>query len=429
MMKILAYIFIICICFFFSCNFERNKKLESINRIYTPETINYFYELAFHHDSFPKKCISLSKWSNDIYYFIEGDTLTGDKYNILNAVNQINSLQLPIKIHEVLSRDSANLFFVFTPGKNTRALGRAIKESSDDHVKSAKIEIHKESDYTINIGPNRRMTILHEMMHVLGLSGHSYTYLNSLLIKGFTSYTTELPEIDKQVIKLLYEPFFKAGYTCKRFNEDFASVLYHVSTSEKFYSYVKKEHVKKALLDTIFKYGLVKHNKYEECVAKFSSEVFIRVSGDYSADFIDQIQKTISEINNATEMLRLVYIKKDTLLPDVGIYYTFKKDSLIKYSIESTVKTKSYWDLLLPRVIQARIQIVYKNKHKMQMAIANSLFRAVCIETQESDFFTICNGDIHLKPIYKDILKVYYSASLYPGFTKSELAKIINKLP
>lgn len=431
-MKLLTYTFIICICFIFSCNFEGDKKIKRIKRLYTPESINYFYELTFFRENlFPKKKTSLSKWRDDIYFFIEGDTLPGDKYNILNAVNQINSLELPIKIHEVLSRDSANLFFVFTPGKfkDSPALGRVDTEISDDYAKSAKIEIHNESDSSLNIGLTRRMTVLHEMMHALGLHGHSYTYPNSLLVQSFTSYTTELPEIDKQVIKLLYEPYFKAGYTSKRFDEDFASVLYHVSTPDKFFSYVKKEHVKKALLDTIFKYGLVKHKNDEECVAKFSSEVFVRVSGDYSEDFIDQIQKTIGEINNATEMLRLVYVKKDTLLPDVGIYYTFKKDSLMKYSIESTVKTKSYWDLLLPRGIQARIQIVYKNKHKMQMAIANSLFRAVCMKTQESDFFTICNGEIHLKPIYKEILKVYYSASLYPGFTKSELAKIINKLP
>lgn len=421
---------LILFCFFSqSCSLVKKKEIEQIKREYSEETLNYLYEVAFHDCEYPKRDKNLWKWGKDIGFYIDGDTLPGDRQRVLNAINQISTLKLPIKIHEKAKRDSANLLFLFTTYKQPGVFGSTKTDIVNNFIDSVKISISYDPNDSLTFGIRRQATILHEMMHALGLTGHSYKYSNCVLILNFTNYTTVLTDLDKHVIDLLYDPVFPAGYTCKQFEQDFANVLYHISTGEKVSLLIKEGKIKKESLEYIYKFGLIKSKNpaEEECMVKFTLPVVVRVKGDYSSDFADQIKKTINEINNTTDKLSFIYAQGEALLPDAGVYYTFRKDSSLEYSIESKVQNTTYFDLRFPYIIKSEIQITFKNAQKMQMAIANSLYSSVILQSDTTDFFLFEKDDLHLKPFYKEVLKAYYNPFLTPSITKSELAKILNR--
>lgn len=421
---------LILFCFFSqSCSLVKKKEIEQIKKEYTVETLNYLYEVAFHDNEFPKKDKNLLKWEKDISFYIDGDTLPGDKHSILSAINEISALNLPITINEKASRDSANFLFLFTSAKPRNELGNTRINIVNNCIDSIKIEIFYDPHDSLTFRIRRRATILHEMVHALGLPGHSNNYSKGVLTLGFTNYTIKLTDLDKQVINLLYEPDLKAGYTCKQFESDFANDLYHIAKIEKVTSLIKKDILKKESLEYIYKYGLTKSkNQAEgECIVKFSLPVVVRVKGDYTSEITDQIEKAINEINKATNKLSLVYAHGETLLPDAGVYFAFKRDSSMEYSVRSQIQNTSLFNLRFPYLIKSEILIDFKNVQKMQMVIANSLYHSVCLLSDTSNCFIFEKDNLRLMPVYSEILKDYYNPYLAAGFTKNELEKILNR--
>jgi hypothetical protein len=428
-MRNLVYYLVVLSFFLQGCNFGRGKAIKRINDNYSEEAINYLYEVAFHDSEFPKKDKNLWKWEKDISFFIDGDTLPGDKQSILSAINEINALNLPITINEKACRDSADFFFLFTSGKPRDELGSTKINIINNYIDSVKIEIFYDPHDSLTFGIRRRATILHEMMHALGLPGHSNNYSNGVLILGFTNYTCKLTDLDKQVINLLYESALPAGYACKQFEYDFADVLYHIANVEKVSSLIKKGILKKKSLEYIYKYGLTKskNQAQEECIVKFSLPVVVRVKGDYTSEITDQIKKAINEINKATNKLSLVYAQGETLLPDAGVYFAFKRDSSMEYSVQSQIQNTSYFNLRFPYLIKSEIQIDFKNVQKMQMVIANSLYHSVCLQSDTSNCYLFEKDNLHLMPVYSEILKDYYNPFLTSGLTKNDLENILDR--
>jgi hypothetical protein len=428
-MRNLVYLLVVVSFFLQGCNLGRDKAIKRINDNYPEEVINYLYEVAFHDNEYPKKDKNLWKWEKDISFFIDGDTLPGDKQSILSAVNEISALNLPITINEKASRDSANFLFLFTSAKPRNELGNTRINIVNNCIDSIKIEIFYDPHDSLTFGIRRRATILHEMVHALGLPGHSNNYSKGVLTLGFTNYTIRLTDLDKQVINLLYESALPAGYACKQFESDFADVLYHIANVEKVSSLTRKGIIKIESLEYIYKYGLTKSKNQArgECIVRFSSPVAVRVKGDYNSDFTDQIKNTIKEINKTTNKLSLIYAEGEDLLPDAGVYFTFKRDSSMEYSVESRIQNTSYFNLRFPYLIKSEIQIDFKNAQKMQMVIANSLYHSVCLQSDTSNCYLFEKDNLHLMPVYSEILKDYYNPFLTAGLTKNELENILNR--
>ena len=197
----------------------------------------------------------------------------------------------------------------------------------------------------------------------------------------------------------------------------------------KFSSFVNEQRIDKKSLGSIHQYGLFKpkDKSQEECIVKFSFPAVVKVQSDCPAEFTEMIKNAIQRINESTDNLRLVFAKQKDLNGYDGVYYTFRRDTSMKHSLEVTNKSVIYWDLRFPRMCKSEVLIKYRNATITQLDIANSLYRSIC-PTGMNDPFELMEDEIHLTPEFKEILKVYYHPSLPSGFTKSDLGEVINEL-
>ncbi|MES2733628.1 MAG: DUF2927 domain-containing protein [Bacteroidota bacterium] len=422
-------LFILNTLYLSNCNFTKNNEIELIKNKYSAASINYFYEVALFHHDYPQKIKSISKWKKDIYFSMKGHPILGDRNKLLRVIDQINRLNLPINIYEA-DKDSIPNLVIYFGVKNQLNLGESVGNStvnaSNDEINNVRINIKYEDLDSSLFNVKREAVILHEIVHSLGFPGHSYTYTHGVL-RG--NLITELTEVDKQIIKLLYEPILTAGYTGKQFENDFADALYHINSKEKLSAFVKTERIPRKALELIYQIGLIHPNDKtkEACIVKFTSPAFVTAQGDYPPEFIEMIKKAIVQINSSTSELKLVFTKKEHLKNNDGINFTFKKDSLIESSTESTITNVIDWEYLLPRMCKSDVLVKYKNVKEMQLTIISSLYRSICLPIQ-TDIFVSTKNAVTLKPEYKEILKLYYHSSLPSGFTKSQLREVIDTL-
>ncbi|MDQ3535553.1 MAG: hypothetical protein M3421_08000, partial [Bacteroidota bacterium] len=80
---------------------------------YSEEAINYLYETAFGEEHGGGPSNFLSKWKNDVWIRWEGDLWPCDSLYVLQTVNQLNNLDLPIKLHITKDTSVTNLPIYF----------------------------------------------------------------------------------------------------------------------------------------------------------------------------------------------------------------------------------------------------------------------------------------------------------------------------
>lgn len=96
--------YILFILSFFSCT----NQPSNLKREYSQREFNCFYEQNFDSDRL------LYRWTEDILFFLKGDTLPGDRRLILEIAKEINELDLPISVSEAQLEKEANLIILFS---------------------------------------------------------------------------------------------------------------------------------------------------------------------------------------------------------------------------------------------------------------------------------------------------------------------------
>lgn len=404
------------------------KNIEQLKKRYPSTVINYLYELALFDNVDPKKESVIKKWETDIYISIIGDTLSRDRRKIFKAINQLNSLNLPIKIHEATDIANSNVTIEFGSRNRLKVEGEILGVTSFDWsggiIDKARIKIINEHSSTPLWNEKREFAISHEIVHLLGLAGHSFTHANSVLCTDFsTNFNGALTDVDKQVVRLLYEPALLPGLSCAEFEANFGDILYHVNSKIKLLKFVKANKVDKEILDSIIRFGL-----FNESVVKLSLPAAVTIQGDYPSEFAKIIKGAIQKLNSVAN-INLVFDQAKSSHFTRGIRYIFERDTSIQSSTETSISIETLWSLRFPRHLKTDISFKYKNQNSdsVRLSIANSLFRSLCFPAK-TELFMLTKQNINLRPEYKQMLKVYYNTSLPSGFTKADLKYVADRL-
>lgn len=426
--RIFLFLVLLAIC---SCNEDKQGQIEALKSKYTPEAINYFYQVAFHSEA-DSSILNIAKWEKDIYWHIEGDTLPGDYAAVLKVMNELNALQLPISFYETTNRDSANYHILFGTheelglSKSLGGFGSTIAAKGVILKNSVKIPLDLRNVLTTNPA-SRTNIIFEEVIQGLRLPGDSFDYPESVFYER-TNHGNTLPELDKQLIRLLYEPAIISDYSLAQYEKDFGEILYHVNSKRKFLNFLRENQLNKALLSKILESGI-------PAVTRFSAPTNVFISGEVYPEFTPIIDQAIGEINEVSENLNLVLMPDDSLTHREGIYIDFVKDTTIEHAVWARSEQawmSGYGFPLKTRRSTAKCRIMFKDHEQltsvMKKVIPNVLYTSLCIGSKEPEAYQDKNGDFELKPEYRDILKIYYDHSLSNGFTKEELAEVISAL-
>ena len=407
---------------------------------YSTEAINYFCEVALHSEAEDNRAVSIMKWNRDIFIYIEDDTPGPYKKSVLSTVSRLNRLQLPMRLSITSDKQKANVHVYFGTHEAFRARNFVkgygeINRNRSGWIDHAVVKVLIEPNRPA-IEDNRESTVMEEITQCLGTVGDSYLYPLSVFYER-PNTVTQLADIDKQILQLLYDPAMPVGYSNEQFEKDFADVLYHVNSEEKLLRYLREQAVGKQTLKSIIQDGLITSDGYDQArVIKYNQPIAVTAQGDTTARHIRLLQQAIQQLNGASKQLQL-YLAKDSLPYDGGIHYHFKQVDKLENpasSIATKVATQSTKQLLFHRRFTTDVHVDYKDttalQQKMPLAIANTLYQTISLLHQPAPlFFTYQNDSLQLEPEYREVLRTYYVPELANNMTKVQLESVLAQMP
>jgi hypothetical protein len=181
---------------------------------YPPEAIDYFMAIALSAqfgDSSPK----IKKWHRDIRIQVLGKTTLEDMKTLRKTIEELNDLMTGINIFQSYVEPNVSLYFA--PESDFKKILPEYVPTYDgffwlywdeNRISEGKILI---SDR--DISQTRRDHNIRQMItRSLGFVNNSAQYPESIFYSGF-SETTEFSEIDKTLIKMLYNPHVRHSQT------------------------------------------------------------------------------------------------------------------------------------------------------------------------------------------------------------------------
>jgi len=174
-------------------------------------TKNYFKKIAYGNE-FTDGSMYLKKWNRDVKIFVLGQKDAEMESELLKVVKELNDLINTINISVVTNKEDANMIVFFGSKQEFNNFDPSLKTYVENNEGLFKIK-HNTSDIYFgemyvntkgNLTSNQKKHLLREeLTQSLGLCNDSYRYSKSIFYQGWTD-TTEYAEIDKEIIKMLY---------------------------------------------------------------------------------------------------------------------------------------------------------------------------------------------------------------------------------
>lgn len=440
--------FIVSLLVIMSCSRDKTsiqeQDLLALKRKYDARTINYFYETVFHEDFARGNNDNLWKWTTDPTIAIKGNASAVDTASVRDVIAEINSFGLPLKCRLVQASDSGSIHVFFgnveevasfvglgdlsAMGVDTNStFGFAIPESYDGTLTKIKIGIYyMPSDTTT---ASRRKVVLEEIVQGLGIIGDSYSYPSSLFFQN-SNPQKQFTDLDKQVLRLLYEPAILPDYPRLSFEKDFADILYSVNSNEKLQKYLQNfpvnAHMSKDL-DEIFSGDvLLKHPK----------EVNVFLFGAFNRQDSATIADASSELSKLSPNLKIAIAGHDTSEPDHGIVILVKENRQQKPWVLTGGEAIAGKSCMYPKIIKNKISLSFNlsdrsNELRQQSLVSSLYFSLVPIKMTKArvdQLYTMRNGRITFNKHYADLFKIVYANEFVDGFDRKEFLKVKSSL-
>lgn len=171
----------------------------------------YYKKVAFGNE-FTNDTSGERKWENDVKIFVLGKKDPELMTELSRIVKELNDLIIPINIQVVDNKDNANVLVLFGSKQDFINLDKTIEPYVKSNEGLFKInhegkkitngEMYVNTEGTLTAKEKKHL-LREELTQLLGLCNDSYKYKNSIFYQGWTD-TTEYAEIDKELIKLLY---------------------------------------------------------------------------------------------------------------------------------------------------------------------------------------------------------------------------------
>ncbi len=414
--------------------------LGELKQKYSDRAINYFYETAFSQDYVGPKEVS-TKWENDIWISLQGELWANDSLYVAKAMEQLNALNLPIRLRLTDDTILANLPVYFGDysyleeklnlKKYVPFLGIGFINEGSSEIRSAKIGIANNASSYVRLDSSdsailRQKYILEEITQSLGITADSWEYHNSVFFEG-KNRTSKLSELDKQVVKLLYEPGIPNRYSRKQFEKDFQDILYHKNTKEKLIRYVKENNVPLRYLEYIRDNGF-----NDGLLFKFPRRVFVKIKGHCQQQDIEFCKKAVNELNTVSDLLQFEMSPDDVWHQAPCITIEYKDSTLLASPIAERFLEPG--GIRFTRRVRGTIRLSYnksglpmqKEKNKLLLI---SLYKLLGLDHARDEIAEIDDdGELVFKPDYKEILSFLYSPIFPAEFSSKEMESVINAL-
>lgn len=185
--------------------------------IFTQEQINYFMEIAMGSEFDSNKNPQVRKWRGDIRIQYSGTPTRADLTTLNTVIAELNSLTGG-SIHLRLDNTNPNITIHFVPESQFQKYEPryvptnygffATNWDANGTIQKANILINSQ-DVTQR---ERSHLIREELTQSLGLMRDSFKYPLSMFYQPWTD-VTQYAEIDKALIRMLYDPSIQAGMT------------------------------------------------------------------------------------------------------------------------------------------------------------------------------------------------------------------------
>jgi hypothetical protein len=440
------YIAIVFLCYS-SCNGALQDETHDI------EVINYFYETAFRTDG-GRIFEEAYRWTGDIPISLHGVLWKNDSLFVLDAIQEINDLKLPIFLRLTQDSIESRLRIHFgrdnstTDSINTRKIKDTlsvstsisgdglIRMSDAGEILFGDINIFNRSAVYDNVdsiqgSQFRKKVVLEEIYQSLGIVGDSFTHYNSTIYEG-KNLTTSLSALDKEVLKFLYRGEGNGKRIKRRdFEAEYAAVLYNNLTAEKLKELSQEHGLDRddlhLLVDMVFL------GDSSRIFTKFPRDIFYKLEGTYTRAEVEFFEALVGELNNSIPTLNGEFTGENTYWnasptltvhmehkEEVGegatLKFTYWKDSgrwLYEYRLRGVATIKLYD--LDPR---------HKNK-----LITFAVLRGLGLEITEGNVLqdsSLPNLSINEK--YVAYLRFLYDPRFPSGISTSEYQRLLEEM-
>ena len=170
------------------------------------DVMRYFRDIALRRED-NSRIHTIYKWNAAINLFIEGNPAEEDFPVINEVLEYLNSIPNFPGIHEVSSKETADIVLRFTDGNNGGATGYFVVLSSDENDNLTKINIYIRNSLTRE---KKNSVIWEEILQSTGVMNDSLLTSDTLFYGG----KEDLPypsELDRTLLEMLYHPLIQSG--------------------------------------------------------------------------------------------------------------------------------------------------------------------------------------------------------------------------
>lgn len=183
------------------------------------EVKDYFKEVALGSE-FGEDEKVIKKWNENVKIYVKGDIQPHLDKELNTVINELNSLIKTIRIERVYNKREANCeVFLGTADEFISHMGSRAKNLVKSNKGLFFVNYNKKGELykaTVFVDTFRasviaqRHLLREELTQSLGLMNDSYKYKDSMFYQPWST-TQNYSDIDKQLIKLLYNPKMQAG--------------------------------------------------------------------------------------------------------------------------------------------------------------------------------------------------------------------------
>ncbi len=199
----------------FSCNLSSANRSSSPYGNYSADAVNYLTEVGLGSE-FGNNPKVINKWNSPIRIQLHGSYTTADERELDSIISELTRLTgLSITRR---AGNSANINIHFIPEENFHLVSPGYSQNSDQ---MGIFQTFFEADNTIYKaiiaiqhdlrGRTRPHILREELTQSLGLMKDSHRCTNSIFQQKTSSEPTQYAEIDREVIRILYDPRIRPG--------------------------------------------------------------------------------------------------------------------------------------------------------------------------------------------------------------------------
>jgi len=208
----------------YSISEDNSNNEESVtveNPVYEDREIEYFFETVFGAE-YGDSDYAVHKWADDIRIGVKGNPTEEDLETLDEVIFELNYLIDDVNL-AIVNRNSNIQLYFDTPSKFSSIEPNYMPGNSgffwawwdgSGNLYKARVLIAAEG-----ITQDERSHLLwEELTQVLGIMNDSYEYAESIFYQEWTD-VQGLSEIDKAVVKILYDPRIKSGMSMEEVTE------------------------------------------------------------------------------------------------------------------------------------------------------------------------------------------------------------------